>query len=301
MMNAVELADVSVQFRRGGGLSGISFTAAPGEWISVFGDSGCGKTTLLRVLTGRLLPDTGAVWIYGRSPRSAHRRMGIALEDAPVNSLFSPNQFLSQCLARHNISGAQRAARMAEVLDLCGLYADRDRPARELSRGQQTALAVAAALAHRPAVLLLDNVTSSLPMPIVERLREHLNDLRALRNLCVIQTTVHSEEAERADRVLILDRGYLLACASPGELQRHYSSERIVVEAADPRTVQKTLRGIYDLEITETRDGLRFSAIDGLATAASLFRHPAGGVRTVYLRRPTLWEVLEALRKHAAR
>jgi ABC-type multidrug transport system ATPase subunit len=299
-MNAVELADISVQFRRGGGLNGISFTVAPGEWISVFGDSGSGKTTLLRVLAGRLPPDSGSVWVYGRSPRSALRRMGYAPQDSPVNSLFSPNQYLSQCLARHDISGAQRAARMAEILDLCGLYADRDRPARELSRGQQTTLALAAALAHHPAILLLDSITASLPMPILERIREYLNNLRASRDLCVIQSTVRSEEAERADRVLMLDRGCLLACASPKELQSQYSSERIVVEAADPRAVQKTLRGIYDLEITETRDGLRISAADGLATAAHLFRHPTGGVRTVYIHRPTLWEVMEALRGQMA-
>lgn len=300
-MNAVELADVSVQYRRGGGLNGISFTAAPGEWVSVFGDTGSGKTTLLRVLAGRVTPDAGAVWVYGRTPRSALRRMGCAMEDSPVNSLFSPNQVLGQRLARHDISGAQRAARMAEILDLCGLYADRDRPARELSRGQQTALALAVALAHRPAVLLLDNVTAALPLPVWERLREFLNDLRASQDLCVIQATLHSEEAERADRVLILDRGCLLACAQPEELQRQYAADRIVVEAADPRAVQKTLRGIYDLQITETRDGLRFSATDGLATAAHLFRHPAGGVRTVYIHRPTLWEVLEALRGNILR
>lgn len=300
-MNAVELADVSVQFRRGGGLNGISFAAAPGEWVSVFGDTGSGKTTLLRVLAGRVTPDAGMVWVYGRTPRSALRRMGCAMEDSPVNSLFSPNQILGQRLARHDISGAQRAARMAEILDLCGLYADRDRPARELSRGQQTALALAAALVHRPAVLLLDNVTSSLALPRQERLREFLNGLRASQDLCVIQATIHSEEAERADRVLMLDRGSLLACAPPEEMQRQYATDRIVVEAADPRAVQKTLRGIYDLQITETRDGLRLSAMDGLATAAHLFRHPSGGVRTVYIHRPTLWEVLEALRGNILR
>jgi len=292
-MNTVEVNGVCVRYRRGGGVSGVSFSALPGEWVALFGGAGSGKTTLLRLLAGRLSPEAGTVRVLGRAPRGVSRMVGYAPERPPFASIFTPHQILGQQMARHDVPGSQRTARLVETLELLGLYADRDRPARELSGGEQTALAIAAALAHRPAVLLLDNLTTTLPVPLADRLRAHLDARRAEDGLTVVQATTNADEAEQADRALLLEAGRPLVFAAPADLLARHAADTLIVEAADPEAVQRTLRGIFDVKIAETRDGLRFSATDGLGVTAHLLRHPAGGVRTVYLRKPTLWDVLK--------
>ena len=72
-------------------------------------------------------------------------------------------------------------------------------------------------------------------------------------------------------------------------------------ESQSSSLVQGTLRGIFDVEVEETPDGARFSASDGVAAAAGVFRHPPEGARAVYVRRPTLWDVLQRLREEALR
>ncbi len=71
--------------------------------------------------------------------------------------------------------------------------------------------------------------------------------------------------------------------------------EIVLIEAADPEAVQRTLRGIFDVVMEETPEGLRVSAADAVPIAAYLFRHPAGGFRSVFIRRPTLWDVLNTI------
>jgi ABC-2 type transport system ATP-binding protein len=291
----VEVLEVSRRFRHGGGVHNISFAAAPGEYVALFGGSGSGKSTLLQLLSGRLTADTGTVRMLGKKPKEVQNRIGYLPETPSLPGLFSPHQVLAQRMLTHNVPTAQRAARMAEMLDLFELYPLRDRPLRELSQGQRTAVGMAAVLIYHPPILLLDNVRNNLPPRLQKRLQNYLDAHRTEDGWTLIHATTHSEEAEKADRVLLLEDGGMLAWGKPEALLADYAVDTLTVEAADPQAVQRTLRGIFDVEILETGDGLRFSALDGIAATAHLFRHPAGGVRTVYVRRPNLWDVLERL------
>ncbi|HXG23286.1 MAG TPA: ATP-binding cassette domain-containing protein, partial [Chthonomonadales bacterium] len=222
-------------------------------------------------------------------------RIGYVPEVSALPGLFTPHQVLAQRMVAYKVPSAHRAARMAEMLDLCDLYPHRDHPLRELSQGQRIALGLATALVHHPAVLLLDNVIATLAAHLRKRLQEYLDARRAADGLTLIHATTRSEEAEKADRVLLLEEGRTLAWGKPEALLADHAVDTLTVEAVDTQAVKRTLRGIFDVEITETEDGLRFSAPDGIATTAHLFRHPTGGVRTVYVRRPNLWDVLEKL------
>lgn len=295
-MSAVELQDVSARYRRGGGIEGVSLAVQHGEAVALFGGAGAGKSTLLRLLAGRIAPTSGTARVLGRAPRAAVKRVGYVPEVAPLPPLFTPHQVLAQRMVRLDVPAAQRPARMAEALQLLDLYERRDRPLRELSHTERTAVRIAAALVHRPAVLLLDNVTAALPAPLLDRLRAYLDGRRDAYGLALLHATTASAEAERCDRVLLLDAGRPVACAPPEELIAAHGPDRLLIEATDPETVQRTLRGAFDIEIAETRDALRFSALDGPALAAHLLRNPVGGASTIYVRRPSLWDVLRGMR-----
>jgi ABC-type multidrug transport system ATPase subunit len=295
-MNTIEVSEVSLRYRRGGGVREVSFDASPGESVALFGGAGSGKTTLLRLLAGRLSPDSGVVRVLERAPRGAARWVGYAPQEPAYPSLFSPHQVLSSVLLRHDVPGPQRPARIVEMLELFDLYEYRDRPARDLSHGERTALTLAAALVFMPSVLLMDNLSAALSAPLAARLHSHLKARRAADGLTVLHAVTRSEEAETADRALLLDAGRVLAFEPPDRLLANHAADTLTVEAADPEAVQRTLRGIFDVEVAATHDGLRFSAADGIATTAGLFRHPTGGVRVVCLRHPSLWDVMDKLK-----
>ena len=293
-MISVEIADVSFRHRRGGGVQAITLTAAPGERIALFGDSGSGKTTLLRLIAGEHSPETGTVHIDGRSPAEFSSEIGFIRQSFS----FAPLQTIHSTLSKavRSVASSQRPARIAEMLDLFDLYESKDRYVREMSWGEQAAVAAAVVLIQRPTVLLVDNLLAALPANRAVRTLAFIDDRRREDRSIVIQATTVSTEAETADRAVILDSGAVLATGSPADLMAAHASDIVTVEAADPASIQPTLRGIYDLEIEESGRSVRFSVADGESAAAHLFRHPPEGLRVVHIRKPDLWDVLCALR-----
>ncbi len=295
----VDLQDVSARTLRGT-ISALTMSGRPGEAIALLGGLGAGKTTVLQILAGHLQPEAGYVRLFGKQPGRVARRVGFSREHTPLSPLFSPNHLLNREAARRGVPAGQRPSRVAEAIDLLGLYEQRDRPLRELSAGERAAVGLATAIVHRPLVLLLDNPMGLLPEPLAERVWEYLHQRQSREGLTVVYSTVRSGEAERADRVLLLDQGRPLAFGAPPDLLAHVCADTITVEAAAPEAVQRTIRGVFDVEVEETRHGVRFSARDGAEAAAHLLRHPPEGARAVYVRPPTLWDVIEALKERGA-
>jgi len=284
----IVVADATV--RRNGGMEGLSLAVEQGEWLSVFGPAASGKTTVLRILAGELRPESG------QTVATPGLRRFLVGDERPGPGRLSARNKLLWRLGRLGVSPLRRSARAQEALEVMDLLRAQDVPETALSGGQRIALEIAAALACEPDVLLLDNVTVALAPCVTARLFAFLDDRRAADGLAVVHATTASHEAERADRVLMLDRGRALACGAIEDMMRRYAPDRVTVEAADPSAVRRTLRGIYDVEITETRDGLRFAAADPVDTAANLFRHPPDGMRAVYVARGDLWQVYAALK-----
>src|SRR5204862_3862883 len=142
------------------------------------------------------------------------------------------------------------------------------------SAGERAATALGAAMVHNPLVLLLDSSFSALPDIMVRRVMAHLRDRQGQDGITVVFTTISGETAERADRVALLDKGRLLGFGSPEQLKDGAGADTIVVEAVRPEAVHRTLRGLFDVQVTPTPGGVRLSAPDGLAAAAHLLRHP---------------------------
>lgn len=273
----------------------VSFKLARGERLALFGPASSGKTTLLKMISGSAPLESGGVRIIGKQPRTMSKAIGYA-HDKRLPSLFSPHQILSQALIRYNLPSSQRAARLVEALHVTDLYEQRDCPVRELSSCQVVALRVALAIVHKPLLILLDNDLASLPRHTRESVNQHLLEMQTTSGVAVVHSTTSSEEAEIADYVLLLDEGRQLAYGSPNQLMTAHGKDTVIVEALDPEEVRKTLRGIFDVEVLQTKRGIRFRALDGQSQAAKLLRTPVGGVRTIHLKMPDFWDVWEDIR-----
>jgi ABC-2 type transport system ATP-binding protein len=203
-------------------LSGVSIELAAGTFVALLGPNGAGKSTLFQVLTGLFAADEGEVEVAGHSLRTsatqALRDIGVVFQQISLdldltvrrNLLFQADlQGLPRLLARERIE--QGCARL-------GIAADLDRKVRELSGGNRRKVELVRANLHQPAVLLMDEATVGLdPKSRQDLLGALRADVRE-RGVCVLWATHWVEEAEAADRVLVLHKGKLLADGTPGEV-----------------------------------------------------------------------------------
>jgi ABC-type lipoprotein export system ATPase subunit len=208
--------------RRVAALRGLDLTVEPGEVAAVVGPSGSGKTTLLRLLAGIERPTAGSVAVFGVDLETAtgselrrHRTNTVAIVEQHYRRALSPYAPVSELvelpLAVRGVAAPERRARVAELLRAVGLADRAGAYARQLSGGEQQRVAVAAALAIRPRLLLADEPTGELDRATASTLLELLRDLvRAEGTTCLVVT--HDDLVEgAADRVVVIRDGRAVA------------------------------------------------------------------------------------------
>ncbi|BBZ36074.1 ABC transporter ATP-binding protein [Mycolicibacterium confluentis] len=219
---AVDLVNLSRVFGTVKALDGLTLRLAPGELVALLGPSGCGKTTALRILAGLDEPTSGRVAVGGRDVTATppnRRDMGMVFQ---AYSLFPHLTVLDNVAFGLKVRGASKAkrdARAAEMLDLVGLSAQRDKYASQLSGGQQQRVALARALAIEPQVLLLDEPLSALDAKVRVQLRDEIRRVQSEVGTTTLFVTHDQEEALAiADRVGVMNRGRLEQIAAPVDL-----------------------------------------------------------------------------------
>jgi ABC-2 type transport system ATP-binding protein len=193
-------------------LQDVSFSAAPGELLAIIGPNGAGKTTLLQIIAGALAPTTGTISVDRRD-------VGWVPQQPAIYSKLS---------VRENLRLFARLEKVLEVdatidrmLEQAGLADRADDTVATLSGGNQQRVNVVVGLLGDPAVLLLDEPTSSLDPRQRERLWEFVSGLARDGGTTVVYSTHNVAEAERyADRLLVLADGELLFAGTPAELER---------------------------------------------------------------------------------
>lgn len=200
-------------------LQGLSLDLAPAALVVLLGPNGAGKSTLFQVLTGLFVADEGEVTVNGLSLRtratSALRHIGVVFQQMSLDLDLSVRRNLQFHADLHGLPRAVAAQRIDEGADALGLAADLARPVRELSGGNRRKVELVRALLHRPALLLMDEPTVGLDP---KSRRDLMNAIRAdiaARGTAVLWATHLVEEAEAADRVLVLHQGRLLADGTP--------------------------------------------------------------------------------------
>ncbi|HEX6233857.1 MAG TPA: ABC transporter ATP-binding protein [Jiangellaceae bacterium] len=203
-------------------LDGLDLTVPEGALAAVLGSSGCGKTTLLRVVAGFEPADAGTIVLSGTKVASPgrhvppeRRRVGVV----PQEGALFPHLTVAGNVGFGLGRGRKNAVRVDELLELVGLAGFGGRMPYELSGGQQQRVALARALAPGPALVLLDEPFSALDTGLRAAVREDVRTaLRATGATAVLVTHDQEEALSMADLVAVMDRGRIAQVAAPGEL-----------------------------------------------------------------------------------
>ncbi len=213
----------------------LTLRVAPGEAVGYIGANGAGKSTTIKMLTGILVPTAGEVRTCGRRPVPERRRLagevGVVFGqrsqlwwDLPVRESFA---LLASIHRRPPTDARARTDELVERLEMAEILGT---PVRQLSLGQRMRAEVAAALLHRPRLVILDEPTIGLDVLSKQRLREFLVEERAVHGTTLLLTTHDMGDVERlCDRVVLVDRGRLVFDGDLAGLGRTVGAERVLV------------------------------------------------------------------------
>jgi ABC-2 type transport system ATP-binding protein len=224
------------------GVHDISFDLHPGQWTALLGPNGSGKSTLLRLISTADWTRGGEIRVGGvrvrrgwsaRERSAARRAIGVVFQSPALDPLLTVRENLLAASALLGLGGGAARDRVEEVTGRMGLGERATDRVGRLSGGLRRRADLARALLGRPALLILDEPTTGLDPESRESLLALLGDLRMSDHRPAILFSTHlTEEAERADRVLIIDRGHLVADASPSDLRRALGDRVLTIEGA---------------------------------------------------------------------
>lgn len=238
-------------------IDGIRLDVEAGGILAVVGESGCGATTLARIIAGSERPDTGEVRIDGRARPEAPRLAAVFDDDAPRFG-----RVRDAVLARGRRRHPRARDEAARLLALVGL-SDPDAPVRRLSRGDRQRLALARALATDPRALVLDDALSALHTSGRERLRDALvRDLRRRGTTTVWVTRDTAEAIAVADRVIVLHRGRIAAEGSPEQVYARAGEPAVAAVLGPVSAVPGIVEGVV-VDVWGQHVPLAESAHDG--------------------------------------
>ena len=218
----LKLDHLSKRYGQRAALQSLSLSLAPGCFAALLGPNGAGKSTLFQVLTGLFSADEGDVQVEGHSLRhaavAALRHIGVVFQSMSLDLDLSVERNLRFHADLHGLPRSLATERIAAGCAAAGLGDDLGRQVRELSGGNRRKVELVRALLHRPGLLLMDEPTVGLDPKSRRDLRQALHDDVRQRGSSVLWATHLVEEAEAADRVLVLHKGQLLADGTPAEV-----------------------------------------------------------------------------------
>lgn len=223
MEKIIEISNITHRFGDKEVLKGITLSVKRGEILGLLGPSGAGKTTLIRIMTGQLVPTTGCVRLNGcdmaDTDRAICRQIGMMMDNFGFYERLSCYDNMKVCADLYGVG----AERIREVLEAVGLYQDRKCTVQTLSKGMKGRLALARAVLHRPDCLFLDEPTSGLDPATTRQIHDLILCLNR-EGTTVFLTTHNMKEAEKlCKHVALLHEGRVIEYGEPQEINRRYN------------------------------------------------------------------------------
>jgi ABC-2 type transport system ATP-binding protein len=277
-------------------LNGVSFDVRPAELFGLLGPNGSGKTTLFRILSTLMIPTGGRALVLGcdaaQNPASLRRQIGVVFQAQSVDPKLTAYENLWHQGHLYGLRGSALKRRVEEILTRVGL-ADRAKERVEtFSGGMQRRIELAKGLLHHPGVLLLDEPTTGLDPGARRDLWQYLQILRDEEHVSVLVTTHLMEEAERCDRLAIMNEGNLVALGTPAELKSEIGGDVILLDAArDAGSLAQEIRSRFHVDTTVLGNQVRIEREGGHRFVPDVVEAFPGEIQAISVSKPALEDV----------
>ena len=251
MKSIIEVKDLSFRYKEDQGyydVNNVSFHVKRGEWLSIVGHNGSGKSTTIRLIDGLLEAESGEIWIDGQLLSSENvwdlrRQIGMVFQN-PDNQFVGATveDDVAFGLENQGLPREEMKKRVAESLELVGMLDFKKREPARLSGGQKQRVAIAGVVALKPAILILDEATSMLDPEGRRELIQTVQEIRKDYQMTIVSITHDLEEVAMSDRVLVMKKGQVESTSSPRELFSRNDLDQIGLDEPFANQLRESLR-----------------------------------------------------------
>ena len=245
MENLIEVENLSYRYGAKTALLDLSFSVGRGEIFGFLGPNGGGKTTTFKLLSTLFSCKPGQVKMFGldlaKDKIEIRRRMGIVFQMPALDKQLTVRENMEHQGHLYGIAGAELQKRIDRDLNRLGLKDRAKDKVKTLSGGLQRRVELAKALINNPELMILDEPSTGLDPAARREFWDHLETLRKGQGMTVLVTTHYLEEADRCDRLLILDKGNNVALGAPEELKAQIGGEVLRVKTRDPEAMAQAI------------------------------------------------------------
>jgi ABC-2 type transport system ATP-binding protein len=276
-------------------LNGVSFSVARGEIFGLLGPNGGGKTTLFRILSTLLQPAGGTARIFGidvaAEPLAVRRRIGVVFQNQSLDRRLTAEENLVHQGHLYGLRGADLARRIEQVLERLGIADRRREVVEKLSGGLRRRVELAKGLLHQPDLLLLDEPSTGVDPGARLDFWEYLKLLRREEGVTILLTTHLLEEADKCDRLALLDEGSLVAQGTPQALKSQIGGDIVLLSSATPDNLAAQLTERFGVKAGVIEGAVRFEHPNGTEIVSRVMHEVQDPIDSVTVSRPTLEDV----------
>ena len=294
-MQIVRVESLNYSYRERQALRDVSFSVERGEIFGLLGPNGGGKSTTFRILSTFLKPAAGAVTMFSMDAAASageiRKKIGVVFQSGSLDRKLTVFENLLHQGHLYGLRGETLKRRIQDLLSRFGI-ADRSRESIErLSGGMRRRVEIAKGILHHPELLVLDEPSTGLDPAVRLELWNYLDQLRATDQVTVLLTTHFMEEAERCDRLAILDRGQVVALGTPVKMKQEVGGEVLDIRSHTAENLAAAVRKEFGIEVRSLNGSLRIESANAHELVPKLVEKFGNEIDSVTLGRPTLEDV----------
>ena len=265
---SVEVKNLTKIFGTQRAVDDISFSVRSGEIVGFLGPNGAGKSTTMKIATCYLPPTSGTVTVSGynveEDPIAVRRHVGYLPEHNPLYLDMYVKEYLEFIGSLHNLKGDKLKKRVAEMVNLVGLQLEQGKKIGALSKGYRQRVGLAQALVHDPEVLILDEPTTGLDPNQIQEIRNVIRNIGQEKTV-IFSTHIMQEVTAICDRVVIINRGKLVADNSVADLEANSKGQRVTIAEFENPADERQLLSLPQVGEVSRLEGNTYRIIYGIA------------------------------------
>ena len=279
----IQVENITKKYGSFTAVNDISFEIEEGEIVGFLGPNGAGKSTTMNMVTGFIEPTSGKIIIDGynisKKPKKAKRQIGYMPEGVPLYTDLTVKEFVTYMAELKGVPKKERKEKVEKALEDTGLIDVKNKLTRNLSRGYKQRVSMAGALVSNPKVIILDEPTVGLDPKQVTEIRALIKNL-GKEHTVILSSHILSEVSQICNRVIIINKGKIIAIDTPENLEKKVVRDNIVyVTVEDPEnkmdSVKDKLENVQEIKLIEENEDktkkYKITADDGVDLRKNIF------------------------------